>query len=151
MAGDCGSCTACCRVYAIPTLSKHAGKWCDHCAVGKGCKVYEARPKECADFQCLWLEMKIREDITPDDLRPDRCKVVFSRTPTEGLISATTMPNCPDAFHKGAAWRLIELLVRNGMRVVAVPIAKVMIDQQGERAIEITESDENGMQWIVPS
>ena len=155
MAGDCGNCTACCRVYAIPTFNKPAGKWCDHCAIGKGCKIYETRPKrECADFECLWLEMKSRGNEPADDLRPDRCKVVFSPTPRKGLISATTLPGYPDAFRKGAARRLIEGLVRSGMRVVAGPPAstiKVMIDQYGEREIELTEPDEDGMQRSLPS
>jgi hypothetical protein len=155
MAGDCGSCTACCRVYAIPTFNKPAGKWCDHCDIGKGCKAYETRPKkECADFQCLWLEMKSRGHETADDLRPDRCKVVFSPTPDKQLISATTMPGYSDAFRKGAARRLIEGLVGSGKRVIAGPpvsTTKVMIDQLGEREIEMTEPDETGVQRSVPS
>ena len=155
MAGDCGSCTACCRVYAIPALNKPAGKWCDHCIIGEGCKIYEARPKkECADFQCLWLEMKNLGSDPADDLRPDRCKVVFSPTGQKGLISATTMPGYSDAFRKGAARRLIDGLVRTGMRVIVGPSAtttKVMIDQLGEREIEMTEPDENGLQRSLPS
>ena len=55
---------------------------------------------------------------------------------------------------KGAARRLIEGLVRTGKRVVAGPPAsttKVMIDQRGEREIEMSEPDENGMQRSVQS
>jgi hypothetical protein len=155
MAGDCGSCTACCRVYAIPAFNKPAGKWCDHCDIGKGCKAYETRPKhECADFQCLWLEMKSGGNNPADDLRPDRCKVVFSPTPRKGLISATTMPGHRDAFRKGAARRLIDGLIGSGMQVIVGPslsTTKIMIDQFGERDIEMTEPDENGIQRSVPS
>jgi hypothetical protein len=155
MAGPCGSCTACCRVYAIPAFDKPAGKWCEYCDIGKGCKAYETRPKhECADFECLWLEMNRLGHEPADDLRPDRCKVVFTPTPNKGLISAVTMPGHPDAFRKGAARRLIEGLVRTGKRVVAGPPAsttKIMIDQRGEREIEMSEPDENGMQRSVQS
>jgi hypothetical protein len=155
MAGDCGSCTACCRVYAIPSLNKPAGKWCEHCAIGMGCKAYDSRPqKECAEFQCLWLEMKSRGNETADDLRPDRCKVVFSPMPGKGFVSATTLPGYPDAFRKGAARRLIEGLVRTGISVVAGPslsTTKVMIDLRGERELAMTEPDENGLQRGVVS
>ena len=97
--------------------------------------------------------MKSRGHETADDLRPDRCKVVFSPTPNKGLISAVTMPGYPDAFRKGAARRLIEGLVRSGKRVVAGPPAsttKVMIDQLGEHEIEMTEPDQDGMQRSLP-
>jgi hypothetical protein len=155
LAGDCGSCTACCRVYAIPSLDKPAGKWCDHCAIGTGCKIYETRPELCIDFKCLWLQSRSREDRRehlPDELRPDRCKVVFSPTTNEEIMSAMVMPGQPDAFRKGAARRLIETMVKGGMRVVAgLPQAttKVMIDENGEREVEMTEPDENGMQWSI--
>lgn len=150
MAGLCGSCTACCRVYAIPSLNKPAGKWCDHCAIGKGCKVYEERPELCVEFACLWLQSHQRGNPMPDEMRPDRCKVVFSPTTKDGLMGAITMPGSPDAWRKGAARSLIDKLLRAGMRVVAGPPASVkrtMIDQFGEREVELTEPDENGMQW----
>ena len=150
MAGKCGSCTACCRVYAIPTMGKPAGKWCDHCAIGVGCKIYQARPALCVDFACVWLESHKREPGLADELRPDRCKVVFSPTTKDGLMSAITMPGSPDAWRKGAARDLIDLMIKNGLRVVAGPPAstiKTMIDRFGEREVEMTEPDETGMQW----
>jgi hypothetical protein len=154
MAGDCGSCTACCRVYAIPTLDKPAGKWCQHCDIGKGCKVYDDRPKLCVDFKCLWLQSQDRDpdERQPLDLRPDKCKVVFSPTTKDGLFAAMVMPGSPDAWRKGPAARLIALMVRRGLRVVAglpASTTKVMIDQYGERDVQLTEPDENGMQWSI--
>lgn len=156
MAGDCGSCTACCRVYAIPELKKPAGKWCQHCDIGKGCKIYEARPKLCVDFKCLWLQSQERnpQERLPDELRPDRCKVVFSPTTNDKIMSAMIMPGQPDAFRKGAAGRLIERMVESGLNVVAgLPQAttKTMINRRGEREVQMTQPDENGMQWSVES
>jgi hypothetical protein len=148
----CGSCTACCRVYAIPSLNKPAGKWCEHCAIGKGCKVYEDRPALCVEFACLWLQSHLEDKGAkfPEELRPDRCKVVFSPTTKEGLMAAITMPGSPDAWRKGAAKTLIDKLLKAGMRVVAgapASLTKVVVDQFGEREVELTEPDENGMQW----
>lgn len=146
----CGSCTACCRVYAIPDLNKRAGPWCQHCDVGKGCRIYEARPKLCADFACLWLQSHERGQGLPDALRPDRCKVVFSPTTNEDIMAAITMPGSPGAWRKGEARKLIDKMVEAGVRVVVGPPesrTKVMLDRRGERDVTLTEPDENGMQW----
>ena len=152
MAGDCGSCTACCRVYAIPTLDKPAGPWCQHCDVGKGCKIYEARPVLCSDFKCLWLQSRDRDPVEhlPDELRPDRCKVVFSPTTNERIMSAITMPGAPLAWRSGAARKLIDKMIKGGFSVVVglpASTSKTMVDRRGEREVELTEPDETGMQW----
>lgn len=152
MAGDCGSCTACCRVYAIPSLDKPAGKWCEHCAIGEGCKVYETRPALCVDFQCLWLMSQSKDAPLPAELRPDRCKVVFSPTTNPDIMAGITMPGAPDAWRRKAARDLIDTMVKNKYRVVIGPpasLTKTMIDHRGEREVEMTEPDENGMQWSV--
>jgi hypothetical protein len=158
MAGLCGSCTACCRVYAIPEIRKPAGTWCTHCAIGEGCKVYEARPTLCVEFKCLWLQSQARKEPLADELRPDRCKVVFSPTINEdgknNGLAAITMPGMPDAWRKGAARRLIDNAVSNGLTVIAGPPAttrKVSIDKYGEREVAMTAPDENGMQWSIRS
>jgi hypothetical protein len=102
MAGACGSCTACCRVYAIRELNKPTGTWCQHCAIGKGCKIYAERPKPCVEFACEWLHSQTGEGITitingtaagpmPLEMRPDRCKVVFGFL-SDDLMSAKLMP-----------------------------------------------------------
>ena len=145
----------CCRVYAIPELNKRAGDWCTHCAIGKGCKIYDQRPKMCADFACMWLQSQWQEPALrmPDEMRPDRCKVVFGATTLEGLFAAMTMPGMPDAWRKGAARTIIDRLVGAGRRVVAGPpnsTTKTMIDQRGERPVEMTEPDATGMQWSKP-
>ena len=155
MAGDCGSCTACCRVYAIPELSKTAGKWCDHCAIGKGCKIYEQRPAMCVDFKCLWLQSQGRDDprerLSPE-LRPDRCKVVFSPTTNDAIMAALTMPGMPDAWQKPVVRALIDRMIKADMAVaVGPPMAThtLRITKYGIEEVEMTEPDENGMQWSV--
>jgi len=43
-------------------------------------------------------------------------------------------------------------MIASGMRVVVGPpasIRKTMLDERGEREVEMTEPDENGMQWSV--
>ena len=152
MAGQCGSCTGCCRVYPIPALEKRAGKWCQHCEIGVGCKIYESRPPQCVDFACYWLQSHQRGQGMPEAMRPDRCKVVFTPTTKEGLMSGITMPGSPDAWRKGAAREIIDKIIGAGFRVVVGPPAsttKVMIDRYGEREVQMTEPDENGIQWSI--
>jgi hypothetical protein len=47
--------------------------WCRH-ACNKGCAIYDRRPDECRDFNCLWL---IDERI-PDYWHPVHSKIVIN-------------------------------------------------------------------------
>lgn len=157
MAGDCGECTACCRVFAIAEFHKKAGDWCQHCDVGKGCTMYPLRPNPCVDFTCLWLESQKRENpherLGPD-LRPDRCKVVLSATTNPQIMSATTMPGSKLVWRDGNIFKLIKALAIKGLSVVIGPPAstkKVMVRYELGKfratEVELTEPDETGMQW----
>ena len=154
----CGECTACCRVFAIAEMpEKKAGDWCKHCAVGKGCKVYDERPRTCEEFSCLWLMSQKRSDprerLAPE-LRPDRSKVVFSPSTDETIMAATLMPNAPAAHHRRDVQALIGTMVRNGVRVVVgTPAAttRIMFDRDGSHEVYMTEPDEDGMQWNIPN
>ena len=52
---SCGTCTLCCKVFPVPDLAKPAGKWCQHCQPGKGCRIHETRPEVCRKFFCGWM------------------------------------------------------------------------------------------------
>jgi hypothetical protein len=155
MTNHCGECTACCRVFAIAELpEKKAGDWCQHCAIGKGCKIYEQRPPTCAEFQCLWLISQSRggaERMEPE-LRPDRCKVVFSPSTNEMIMAGTVMPGSPLAWQRPDVLRLIKAMTRHGMGVVVgTPGAtrRTMLDKDGMHEVRLTEPDENGMQYNI--
>ena len=152
MAGHCGECTQCCRAYAIPEIKKPAGKWCQHCKIGVGCTIYEARPKMCSEYQCLWLHSQERtgREIMALELRPDKCKVVFSLTTDENIIVGLTAPGYPDAWRKEPVRGIINNMLLSGFRVVvgtAASTRKLMLDKFGAREVELSEPDENGMQW----
>ncbi|MEK7609037.1 MAG: hypothetical protein AAB476_00970 [Patescibacteria group bacterium] len=51
----CGNCTACCKTHQVLSIQKEAGQWCQHCASGVGCRIYDSRPEECHVFRCQWL------------------------------------------------------------------------------------------------
>jgi len=73
---DCGTCTACCRDLELHEIPSKIGEPCSKCEEGVGCTIYETRPKECKEFLCVWAQM----EKVGEDLRPDKCGVIFSRT-----------------------------------------------------------------------
>lgn len=107
----CGGCTACCKVAAVPEIGKPAGKWCEHCAIGSGCKIYAKRPQACRDFYCLW---KVMPDF-PEELRPDRCGVVWQMT--EDGSAAIATPDYPERMHATEQQRLVSQFRRAGVKV----------------------------------
>lgn len=63
---SCSGCTMCCKVMGITELSKPPQQWCSNCDVGVGCKIYDRKPQECADFHCLYLlDPRLGEEWKP--------------------------------------------------------------------------------------
>jgi hypothetical protein len=97
----CGSCTYCCKVVAVTELGKPPGVWCGHCAIGTGCKIYADRPEGCQAFECFWLQSgAFGEGLyrMPDEMRPDKIKVVFGGTAGGHKCMVYVDPATPDAW-----------------------------------------------------
>jgi len=109
----CGACTLCCRLTAIPELNKQYGVWCRHCSIGEGCKAYEQRPPSCYSYECLWLKGGL-----PDNLRPDRCKVVFEELKGHFIYLVLVNFGMPDAWKNRDIRREISQLAKDGFAVV---------------------------------
>jgi hypothetical protein len=69
----CGSCSLCCKTMVIPELKKPKDNWCPNFSRGKGCAIYDDRPKSCRDFTCYWL----LDPALGVEWKPDRCKMVL--------------------------------------------------------------------------
>jgi len=104
----CGDCTLCCKVMAIEELDKLAGKWCRHCEPGRGCRIYENRPSECREFNCLWL-VDIR--FGPH-WKPSKSKLVL--TTSEDGIEVRCDPTFPDAWREEPLHSEIRALAASG-------------------------------------
>lgn len=152
MTNHCGECNACCRAFNIPELKKPAGKWCEHCVIGKSCEIYPTRPQVCKEFECLWLQSQRRspnEKLHPE-LRPDKCKVILSTSTNEKVVAATTLPGAHDAWQRPEVIRIIGNIINNGYAVVcgaALSTERTFIDRYGQRKVKLSEPDENGVQW----
>jgi hypothetical protein len=70
---ECGECIACCKFVEIPELKKPADVLCQHCT-GHSCGIYDSRPSICRSWYCVW---RVEKELS-DELRPDRCGVMFS-------------------------------------------------------------------------
>jgi len=77
---QCGDCSLCCKVLAIPELEKPKDQWCPNFAAGSGCRIYPDRPPSCRDFVCRWL---VDPTMGPE-WKPSHCKLVLDAKP--GLL-----------------------------------------------------------------
>jgi len=69
----CGDCTACCTIMPVSEIKKPAHEACQHLAPSGGCAIYKKRPGSCFAWSCLW----VLDRSIPEELRPDRCHVIF--------------------------------------------------------------------------
>ena len=115
---QCGTCTLCCKVLGVAALGKSAGVWCRHCRPSRGCAIYETRPQECRTFGCLWLA----NPNFPDELKPERSKLVFVLEAEGNRIIAYCDPGWPLAWKEAANYRMLKSLAmksaENGRQVV---------------------------------
>ena len=75
-ARTCGSCQLCCKLMPVTELEKAGGDRCVHQSRGRGCRVYDRRPRSCFGFFCLW-----RLDKAGDTMRPDQMGCVIDHSP----------------------------------------------------------------------
>ncbi len=71
---SCAGCTMCCKLMGIAELDKPPLRWCAHCEIGVGCKIYETRPRTCSDFMCGYLTSAGLDERW----RPVDCKIVLA-------------------------------------------------------------------------
>jgi hypothetical protein len=78
MTRQCGGCTLCCKLTPVKELEKAANTRCEHQRSGKGCAIYEKRPRSCALWNCQWLG---NPEETAALSRPDRAHYVIDILP----------------------------------------------------------------------
>lgn len=129
----CGACTLCCKVLSIEAFAKPKGKWCGHCAVGKGCKIYSDRPEECRTFSCGYLQ-------TPElgeEWLPAHSKIVLVSELNGKRIAAHVDPGRPAAWREEPYYSILK-----GWARVAATVMDQVIVQIGYRAIVILPDED---------
>ena len=130
---SCADCTMCCKVMEIAELSKPQHKVCVHCEAGKGCKIYEARPRECADFICLYLfDARFGEEWKPSKIR---MVLTYQRRANRLIIHVDK--DRPDAWKRAPYYAQIRQ-----MAVAADRNRGQVIVWQGEEAVAVLQGRE---------
>lgn len=85
MKRSCGTCTKCCEGWLKGEALGyrfHQGKPCHFVSIGKGCTVYEKRPKDpCSTYTCSWLK---NEEI-PEWMKPSEINAILDFQITDGV------------------------------------------------------------------
>ncbi|MEA3033419.1 MAG: hypothetical protein QOH86_1435 [Sphingomonadales bacterium] len=90
---SCGSCTLCCKALRVDSLAKPSDEWCRHCAIGRGCSIYDSRPVECRHFHCGYLFWP----HAGEHWFPGRSKMIIVSELEGTLLTIQVDPARPDA------------------------------------------------------
>lgn len=122
---ECSGCTLCCRVLGVKEIKKAPLVECVHCHVF-GCTIYETRPKECREFDCLWLT----DEKLSEDLKPSVSHVVLSDLahdlkiegvePVEKTIIVHIDPQFPEAYREGHMKMFLNEQLKQGTALIVV-------------------------------
>ena len=120
---SCGSCTLCCKLLRIDELDKPKGEWCEHCAVGKGCRIYDERPAACRGFFCGYRT----QEALSDEWFPSKAKLMVFPALDGSRINVVVDPARPDAWRAEPYYSGIKAWAQNGAGMaiqVAVSVGK---------------------------
>lgn len=129
----CGTCTLCCKLLRIAELDKPKGEWCEHCAVGKGCRAYATRPRSCRGFFCSYLTQAALDDRW----LPARAKLLVYPGGDGSWLNVVVDPARPDAWRQEPYYTEIKGWARNG---VAMGI-RVVVEAGGRIIAVLPEED----------
>jgi hypothetical protein len=125
---SCGTCTLCCKILSIAELAKPQGRWCKHCDIGRGCKIYDGRLDECRNFYCGYLTWSMLDR----HWLPENSKMVVV-SELEGMrIAIHVDPGRPLTWREEPFFSEIKEWSRH-----AVEEMRQIVVMQGKRAIVI--------------
>jgi hypothetical protein len=118
----CDGCTLCCKLFGMdtPGFEKEVNEWCQHCDPARGCKIYEARPAQCVDYECLALQCAKKGKPLPPELKPSKCKVIFDMNATQTMMIACVDPSYRGAERKQPVERFVRAIADAGIPVIIV-------------------------------
>lgn len=145
---SCAGCTLCCKLLSISELNKPQQLWCEHCTIGRGCKIYDSKPSECSTFYCMYLV-----DARLDDAwKPSNCNFVMSFETHANRFVIHCDAHRRDAWRKQPFYSWIknlsamalqnegQVVVWEGLDVVAVlPDREINLGRVGDGQLIITQ------------
>lgn len=114
----CGTCTACCKTHPVKEIRKAPNQWCRHCAKGRGCRIYDTRPRGCREFQCQWL----KSGWAPDE-RPDKTRIVVDCVEYPGVGQVVLVFELIRGDLQGSFARIVrDRALSRGMSLMTIPV-----------------------------
>jgi hypothetical protein len=119
----------------IYALDKPRGQWCQHAMPGRGCAIYETRPRECRTFACTWL---LDENLGPE-WKPEKCKMVLVSDEAKKRTMVYVDASMPDAWRRPPYHARLTALMRAGL-----PLGRlVFIDVGGKVSMMLPDRMED--------
>lgn len=118
----CSSCGMCCKLLGVQEIAKPPHEWCRHYRKGTGCTIHEQPdfPADCRDYVCLWRQMKEEGQTFPDELRPDRCKVIIDAAKDAPVHYVRCDPAYPNAWRQQSIQNVLGELARIGSEIYLI-------------------------------
>jgi hypothetical protein len=115
MANQCGDCSYCCKLPGITApFIKPVNQWCEHCAPGNGCQIYDTRPEQCRSYKCMWLVRDL-----PPELKLTRCGVIIEPLPQDDRVALRVEPHrFSTAWRQPAVLAFIKTMLRMDHKVM---------------------------------
>ena len=105
---SCAGCTLCCKLPAIPEIPKAVQTWCAQCDIGKGCKIYDTRPRTCRKFECVYLTSgQLGEHWKPAD-----CHMVIAHQPAVNRLVVHVDNAFPDVWRQAPHYGDLKLMAK---------------------------------------
>lgn len=93
---SCDNCTKCCEGYLAGQakgIPFYKGKPCYFVEIGKGCNIYNDRPKDpCVTYNCQWL---LNKDL-PDWIKPNKSGILITFRTTKNKIPYLEIIECSE-------------------------------------------------------
>jgi hypothetical protein len=127
---ECGECTVCCYVGAVPELNKPPHRSCRY--QGKGCSIYDQkhRPNICNVFQCAWLRGLGKEGDSPD-----KSQVMITTNVLNGGTWVYVIELKEDAVLNEGMDIVLEAVDKADIPVIVVDFGSLPPDDYGDRAL----------------
>lgn len=113
----CDGCCMCCKMMKVEELEKRDDRWCQHCQIGSGCRIYDTRPESCRIYECVWLQSQRMDKPLPLELRPDKSRVIIGTMNRGEEVVLYVSQERPDAWRQPAFRPLLEDFRRQRLAV----------------------------------
>ncbi len=100
---SCGKCNLCCKITEVAALNKPFNVWCEHCDVGRGCRIYEERAPICREFFCRYM----RDASLDERWNPANAHFLL-RAADAGTLVIQVDPQRPDAWKREPYYSMLK-------------------------------------------